>query len=76
MKALKKTLKGAMSINTLIGMIVVALILGVLIEIIADYSIGVSGTGNVTGATATVLDLIPVALVLAVIVAFFKGVSK
>ena len=72
---LNKTFKGLISINKLITMIVVALILGILIDVIADYTIGVSGTGNVTGATATILDFVPLALVLAVIVAFFRSVG-
>ena len=70
----KKAMKGAMSVNRLIGMVVVALVLGILIQTVADYTIGISGTGNVTGAVATLLDFVPLALVLAVIVAFFKSV--
>ena len=70
-----KTMKGAMSVNTLISLVVVALVLGLLIETVADNTIGISDTGNVTGSTATLLDFVPLALVLAVIVGFFRSVK-
>jgi hypothetical protein len=70
-------LKGAMNVNRLIGLIVVALVLGVLIGVIADYTIGInSSDSNVTGVTYTLLTLVPLALVLTVVIAYFKVLGK
>lgn len=62
--------KGLMSIGQLIGGVILAVVLGALITTVADNTIGVSGTGNVTGATATMLDLVPLFLVIAVVLSY------
>lgn len=66
----------AISADKLVDMMVVALVLGVLIGIVADYTIGVANTGNITGTTATVIVLIPLAIVLAVVIGYFKMVRN
>ena len=65
-----KKFKGVMSVGILVGMVVVAVVLGSLMNTIADNTIGISGTGNVTGATATMVDLVPLFLVIAVVLSF------
>jgi hypothetical protein len=53
-------MKGAMPIVTLIIAVFLAIIIATaLLPTIADQTIGVSGTGNITGVTATIVDLIP-----------------
>ena len=73
----KKAMKGAMSVNRLIGMVVVALVLGLLIPTIADYTIGINtSASNVTGTIHTLVSFVPMVIVLMVIVTFFRSVSK
>lgn len=68
-----KKFKGAMSVGILVGMVVVAVVLGSLLGTVTDNTIGISGTGNVTGATATMVDLVPLFLVIAVVLSFVVG---
>ena len=74
-----KKLKGmAISINALIGAVVVALVLGILIDVVADYSIGLNNNAsetNLTGTTGTIIDFVPIAIILVVIVSYFKWMS-
>ena len=69
-------LKGVMSVGAIVGAVVVAVVLGALIGTVADNTIGVSGVGNVTGATATMLDLVPLFLVIAVVLSFVIGSKR
>lgn len=66
-----------MNAGKLVDMMVVALIFGVLIGLIADYTIGVNASAsNVTGTTYTLLILVPLALAIVVVVSFFKLIRK
>ena len=67
-------LKGLMSVSSLIGMIIVVVVLGALMYTIADSTIGIAGTKNVTGPTGTLVGLIPLFLVIAVVISFVKEV--
>lgn len=70
-----KRLKGQGASSAVLGLIIVgllgAVLYGSLIETITDNTIGISGTKNVTGATGTLTDLIPLALAIGVIILFF-----
>lgn len=65
---------GVISISSLIGMILVVVVLGALMYTVADNTIGIANTKNVTGATATLVALIPLFLVIAVVISFVKEV--
>jgi len=67
-------LKGVMSISRLIGAVIVAVVLGALIGTVTDNTIGLQGGGNVTGATSTMLGLVPLFLVIAVVVSYVTDI--
>ena len=69
-----KKLKGVMSISRLIGAVIVAVVLGALIGTVADSTIGVQNTGNVTGPTSIMVGLVPLFLVIAVIVSYVSDI--
>lgn len=52
--------------------IVVAL---TLLPTVADLSIGASGTGNMTGTTATLMDLVPLFYVIGIVVLTLVGMK-
>ena len=69
----KSVMKGAFQLNALISAVVVALILGLMISTIADNTIGInSSASNVTGSTYTLVSFVPLVLVLAVVICFFR----
>lgn len=74
-----KTFKGQNGGSAILGLIIVgllaAVLYGSLIGTITDNTIGISGTGNITGATATLTDIIPLALAIGLIVALFSLVG-
>lgn len=51
---------------------IVLLVVGALTPTIADFTIGISGTGNVTGITAAVLPLTIALLILGVMVGIYR----
>jgi len=64
-----KGMKGAsVLLFGVISAFLVIVIALTLLPTIADQSIGVSGTGNMTGVTATLMDLIPLFYVIGIIV--------
>jgi hypothetical protein len=65
---------GLMSIGSLIGMILVVVVLGALMYTVTDNTIGIANTKNVSGATGTLVTLIPLFLVIAVVISFVKEV--
>ena len=66
-------MRGIASLSMLISMVVVAVVLGSLIGTVTDNTIGQNeSTTNVTGATHTMLGLVPLFLVIAVVVSFVK----
>jgi len=67
-------LKGVMSISRLIGAVIVAVVLGALIGTVTDNTIGLQGAGNVTGATSTMLGLVPLFLVIAVVISYVADI--
>ena len=69
-----KTFKGVMSVSRLIGAVIVAVVFGALIGTVADSTIGVANTGNVTGPTGIMVALVPLFLVIAVIISFVSDV--
>lgn len=69
-----KSFKGVMSISKLIGAVIIAIVLGALIGTITDSTIGMQGTGNVTGATSVMVGLIPLFLVIAVLVSYISDI--
>jgi len=69
-----KKLKGVMSVSRLIGAVIVAVVLGALIGTVADSTIGVAGTGNVTGPTGILVALVPLFLVIAVVISFVTDI--
>jgi len=62
----------ALSVEGLIKLVIVAVVFGALIGTVADNTIGVSGTGNITGATSTMVVLVPLFLTIAVILGFVR----
>ncbi len=56
-------------LNLIIAGVIGAVVFGAVIGTIADNTIGISGTGNVTGATATLVDLVPLFVTIAVLIA-------
>ena len=62
--------KGVINIASLVGAVVVAIVLGALLGTVADNTIGIQGVGNVTGATSTMVGLVPLFLVIAVVLSF------
>lgn len=63
--------KGTQLMNLIIFGLVGAVLLGALLGTIADNTIGIQNTGNITGATSTLVGLVPIALLIGVVVAFF-----
>ena len=69
-----KKYSGLTSIATIITMVLTVVVLGALMYTIADNTIGIANTKNVTGATAALLVLVPLFLVIAVVTSFVKEV--
>jgi len=65
--------KGVSVLGLIIGALIAAVFLGAVIGVIADSTIGIAGTGNVTGATGTLLELIPIIIMIGVIVALLTA---
>lgn len=70
--------KGVLSIGAVVGMILVALVFGSLITVTADNTIGIPDAGNaslsnITGATWTLTQLVPLFLAIAVVLSFVIG---
>lgn len=63
----KERMKGVAVLGFVIGALVAAVVFGSVIPTIADNTIGISGTGNVTGATATLIDLVPLFVTIGVL---------
>jgi hypothetical protein len=51
----------------IVGYLIVAVLLGALLPTIANSTIGIAGTGNITGATAVVVALVPLFIVIIII---------
>ena len=67
--------KGVVSVGVLVGMVIVALVFGSLISTVADNTLGIPGAGNssagnITGASWTMLQLVPLFLTIAVVLGF------
>lgn len=61
---------GLMSL--IIGGLIAAVVFGALLPTIADNTIGIANTGNISGATATLVTLVPLALSIGIVVLLFK----
>lgn len=61
-------MKGIGVLGLIIGSIIAVVFLGATIGLIADNTIGIQGTGNVSGATSTMLGLVPIIFLIGVIV--------
>lgn len=61
------------SMNLVIGGLIVLVLVGALLPTIADNTIGIQGTGNITGATSTLLGLTPLILIIGLVVVLLAG---
>lgn len=61
------------SLGMIISALIAVVIFGAVIGIMTDSTIGKQGTGNVTGATSTMVGLIPIFVVIGVLVAILSG---
>ena len=69
-----KKLRAVMSVEYIIQIAVSALVLAAVLPTIADNTIGIAGTKNVTGVTGILVGLVPFLIVVAFIVMLTKEV--
>ena len=73
-----KKLKGVMSVGKLIGAVIVAIVLGATIGTVTYNTIGLSGVQpnetNITGATYTMVTLVPLFLIIAVVISYVADI--
>lgn len=55
--------------------VVAIIIVGALLPTVTDFTIGLQGTGNVTGATSTVLGVVPIIFIVGFLVALLVGMK-
>lgn len=66
----------ALNLSTLIDIFLIVVLFGALIATVADQTIGIAGTGNVTGATSTMTALVALVFVIVVIAGIVRFVKK
>jgi len=69
-----KKLRAVMSVEHIVQIAVSALVLAAVLPTIADNTIGIAGTKNVTGVTAILVALVPFLIVVAFVVMLTKEV--
>jgi len=68
-------LKASVGVGLVIGVFLAIVIALTLLPTIADLSIGASGTGNMTGITATIMDLVPVFFIIGIVILTLAGLK-
>lgn len=63
----------ANALGMIISALIAVVIFGAVIGIMTDSTIGKQDTGNITGATSTMVGLIPIFVVIGVLVAILSG---
>jgi hypothetical protein len=62
-------------VELLISVFLIIVVGTALLPTVADQSIGISGTGNITGVTATVVDLIPLFFAIGIVLITLGGLK-
>ena len=58
-----------------ISAVVLVILVGALLGTVTDFSIGKQGSGNITGATSTILGVVPIVFLIGVLLAVLATVG-